>query len=147
MITLRKFFIVLLALTALVVVAYSVYEMTPEGRARRMASRMMRLIDDWGEDPERHARDEFYRKTIDEIAEDLFEVACLCGMFIDDEPGSWRAFHDPANPQMAHGEDCLFKELIFGVRRHLHETSLPIAEEMKGRKEVKPRRALEDSHR
>ncbi len=83
MITLRKFFVGLLALTALVVVAYSVYEMTPERRARRVASRLKRLCDEYFKYPAKEIRHKHLRKRDDELSKELFEVACHCEPPVD----------------------------------------------------------------
>ena len=110
MITLRQFFIGLTALTALVVVAaYSVYEMTPEHRGRRVVSRIKRLYDEFLEDPEREIRDEYYRKRGGELADDLFDVACHC------EPPVHRTrplFASWWQSSGNHKEGCLYFELF-----------------------------------
>ena len=81
MITLRKFFIGLLALTALVVVAYAVYELTPERRARRVAARWKRLGD---EDPGREIPELYYGRRSKELVKELFDVACRCEPPLDE---------------------------------------------------------------
>ena len=123
MLTLRRFFIALLALTALVVVAYSVYEMTPERRARREArrvvSRMKRMYDEILENPELDMRNEYYRKRGGELRKELFAVACRCepplGGTTDPRADSW--WRSPGS----HKEGCLYSELFKEFTDHWME--------------------------
>ena len=117
MITLRKFFVVLLALTALVVVAaYSVYELTPERRACRVVSRMKTLFNELVEHPGMEISNKYYGKRVDELSKELFEVACHC------EPPLAGSGPHPVlwwrNPG-SHKEGCLFSELIKEVQDYL----------------------------
>ena len=133
MITLRKFFIGLLALTALVVVAYSVYEMTPERRARRIAARWQRLGDESIEKfpdmdfMDRKRFQERYKKRVEPLLEELLEIACRCEPPIDNVAEHW----------WVDKEGCLYSELLKEVSDHWLE---------KGQKEM-ARRALEESRR
>ena len=137
MITLRKFFVVLLALTALVVSAYVVYEMTPERRAVRVVSKWKRLYDEFFEDPEREIRKENYRKREGKLAMELFEVACHCEPPVD-RPGP---LVGPWFPNFGgHKEGCLYSELIKEVTGYAMEL------ERKWDKE-RERHALEESRR
>ena len=132
--TLRRFSIVLLALTALVVLAYSVYEMTPERRAgreaRRVGARLKRLVDELiDENPEEGIRIEYNkkRKRWARLQNELLEIACRCELPVDKivEHG-------------AHRKGCLFFELLKELSDHWIER--------KWEKE-RARRALEESRR
>ena len=123
MITLRKFFVVLLALTTLVVAAYAVYEMTPERRverrARRVAARLKRLLyDECLEDPERDIREGYYTKRRDKLLKELSEFACRCEAPLA-ETGpravSWWRYSG------VHKEGCLYPELIKEVTDYYGE--------------------------
>ena len=145
MITLRKFFVGLLALTALVVIvvaAYSVYEMTPERRARRVASRLERLGDEFFEDPEMEIRYEYYRKRGRELAEDLFDVACYCEPPFDGSGPSGPFLGPPLAGSTgpvrvfwwrrsgSHKEGCLYSELIKEVSGYWWELNRKRESEM-----------------
>ena len=120
MITLRQFSIGLLALISLLVGTYLVYEMMPERRARRVAVRLERLLDDSVLYPEMKIREEYYSKRVDELSKELFGVACHCGGPLDGSgPFTKRPFDRPG-PHSApwwrnsgvHKEGCLFSELF-----------------------------------
>ena len=130
MITPRKFFVVLLALTALVVLvvaSYSAYEMTPERRGPRVAARLERLGDELiVENPKEGIRKEYY-KRIERLQEELFEIACRCGLPVDRYA-----------ELVAHKKECLFHKLFSEVLRHWAELEEKLREERWGR-------ALEES--
>ena len=113
MITLRKFFIGLLALTTLGVAAYVVYELTPERRARRVAVRLKRLYDDILEHPEMDIREEYYSKRVDELSKELYEVGCRC-----EPPHTGSGPHSPYRWRYSgvHKEGCLYSELFKEVK-------------------------------
>ena len=137
--TLRKFFVVLLALTALVVVAaYATYEMTPEHRARRVAARWQRLVDEFFvENPEAEIRKEYYKRRSTRFVDELREIACRCEL-----PGELsQVGHRGELPLFGHAvigqhkwDECLYWKLVSEVLRHWLE-----------RWTIK-RRALEEPH-
>ena len=141
MITLRKFFIVLLALTTLVVVAaYTVYELTPERRARRearqlerparrVAARLKRLLDySIEKHPEMEVSDKIRSgERVGRLFEELAKAACRCKQPVDGIAQS-----------VAHKEGCLYSEL--------HKEVLAHWVEVEGKRiEERARRALEES--
>ena len=135
MITLRKFFVVLLALTTLVVAAYAVYEMTPERRAerraRRVAARLKRLLDNSIEKhPEMEVSDKIRSgERVGRLFEELAKAACRCKQPVDGIAQS-----------VAHKEGCLYSEL--------HKEVLAHWVEVEGKRiEERARRALEESRR
>ena len=137
MITLRRFFVGLLALTAVVVAAYSVYEMTPERRTERIVSRIKTLYDEILEDPKMEIRVDYYGKRGEDLTNELLEVACHCEPPLTGTgPGVvlwWRN-------SGSHKEGCLFFELIKEVAYYAMELERKLKKE-------RARRALEESRR
>ena len=130
MLTLRKFFIGLLALTALVVAAYVVYEMTPERRARRIVAKLRRLLDEsFVEYPEEEKSLDYVLKRMSECEEELLEITCRC------EPPI-----NKVRDHLVHKEGCLYSELIKKLDDYWWEL------EKKWKKEWE-RHALEESRR
>ena len=141
MITLRKFFVGLLALTTLVVAAYVVYEMTPERRARRVAATIKRLTGDIYEkslengfsDQQRSLAS--YHKRFEPLVDELFEIACRCEMHLattEETAASW------SRSSASHREGCLYSELVKEVQDHWQEL-------VRKRYKERVRHALEES--